>query len=470
MEIPFVGGAYEGRSKNLNAQKCQNLYPVGDKQEGKKVLALYGTPGLTRICQPANGEVRGAVNVSDFAFVVIGNAVYKVTLGGAYTAQTGNLLTATGKVWMENNGAQVMITDGIYGYILTGGTVTRITDADFPTPSSLTYQDGYFIVSKAESGQFQISDSYDGTSWDALMYATAESDPDNLVSVVSCRKEIWLLGSRSYEVWYNSGNADFPFDRVQGSQNQVGCGAAGSAASGFGYLAWMDNTRSIRASKGGYEAQRISTDQIDYQLAQYVVVGDANAFIYAQEGHIFYQLTFPTERKTWVFDFITGFWHTRASGLIDDRSRANCCAMVAGVPVVGDFTNGKIYRYDLDKFTDDGETIRAVRRAQAVHKDRKNVFHGQLEVELEAGVGLAVNDPDLATGTNPQALLKWSDDGGHTWSNEHWRKIGKIGEYKNRAIWRGLGCSRERIYELTISDPVKRVILGAHLEAEAGID
>lgn len=115
MEIPFVGGAYEGRSKNLNAQKCQNLYPVVDKQEGKKVLALYGTPGLTRLTLPKNGEVRGLCNVSDFAYAVIGNSVYKVTLGGAYTAQTGTLLTSTGKVWMENNGSQVMITDGQYG-------------------------------------------------------------------------------------------------------------------------------------------------------------------------------------------------------------------------------------------------------------------------------------------------------------------------------------------------------------------
>lgn len=467
MEIPFVGGAYTGRSSNLNAQVCQNFYPVIDKQDGEKVLALYGTPGLTRVSVPANGEVRGMVNVSDFAYAVIGSAVYKVDLAGAFTAQTGNLLTATGKVWTENNGAQVMITDGTYGYILTGGTVSRITDADFPTPSSLTYQDGYFIVTKKDSGQFFLSALYDGTSWDALDFATAEADPDNLVSVISCRKEIWLLGARSYEVWYNSG-ATFPFDRVQGSQNQVGCGAAASAASGFGFLAWMDNTRSIRASKGGYEAERISTDQIDYQLSKYNVVSDSIGFFYAQEGHIFYQLTFPSEGKTWVFDFSTGFWHTRASGLYDGRSRANCCAMVSGVPMVGDYANGRIYRYDLDKFTDDGETIRAIRRAQAIHKDRKNIFHGQLEIEFEAGVGLAVNDADLGTGTDPQAMLRWSDDGGHTWSNEHWKKIGKIGEYRNRARWFGLGCAHDRIYEVTISDPVKRVILGAHLEAEAG--
>lgn len=469
MEIPFVGGAYQGRSLNHNAQVCQNLYPVVDKQDGKKVLSLYGSPGLTRICTPANGEVRGLFNISDYFYAVIGNTAYRCTMAGAYAAMTGSLLTSSGKVWMAHNGTQVMLCDGIYGYVLSGATVTRIADTDFPEASSLTYQDGYFIISRKGSGQFWISDSYDGTSWDALMYATAEGDPDNLVSVVSCRRELWLLGSKSYEVWVNTGNADFPFERLQGTNNQIGIEAPASATQGFGIIAWLASPRIIVASDGGYQAKRISTDQVDYQIGKYSVVSDANSFIYGQEGHAFLQINFPSEGKTWVYDFMTGFWHTRTSGILDGRSRANCCAMVGNIPVVGDYTNGKIYRYDLDKFTDDGETIRAVRRAQVIHNDRKNIFHGQLEIEFEAGVGLSVDDPTLGTGLDPQAMLRWSDDGGHTWGNEHWRNIGKIGEYKNRAIWRGLGCSRERIYEVTISDPVKRVILGAHLDAEPGV-
>lgn len=469
MEIPFVGGAYTGRSSNLNAQVCQNLFPVVDNQQGKKVMALYGTPGLTRICTPANGEVRGVLNVSDYFYAVIGSATYKVTMAGASTLMTGALLTASGPVWMEHNGTQVMICDGTYGYILSGTTVTQIADEDFPEASSLTYQDGYFIISRKASGQFMISGSYDGTAWDALDFATAEGDPDNLLSVVSCRRELWLLGAKSYEVWYNSGNADFPFERIQGTNNQIGIVAPASAAQGFGVLAWLSNVRCVMASEGGYQAKRISTDQIDYQIGKYNVVSDARGFIYGQEGHAFYQLIFPSEGKTWDYDFMTKHWHTRASGIFDGRSRANCCAMVGNIPVVGDYTNGKIYRYDLDAYTDDGETIRAVRRAQVIHNDRKNIFHGQLEIEFEAGVGLAVDDPTLGSGTDPQAMLRWSDDGGHNWSNEHWRKIGKIGEYKNRAVWRGLGSSRERIYEVVISDPVKRVILGAHLDAEPGV-
>jgi hypothetical protein len=65
-------------------------------------------------------------------------------------------------------------------------------------------------------------------------------------------------------------------------------------------------------------------------------------------------------------------------------------------------------------------------------------------------------------------MLRWSDDGGHTWSNEHWRHIGKIGEYGRRVIWRRLGMTvklRDRVYEVSGTDEVKIAIIGAHLEA-----
>jgi hypothetical protein len=69
---------------------------------------------------------------------------------------------------------------------------------------------------------------------------------------------------------------------------------------------------------------------------------------------------------------------------------------------------------------------------------------------------------------DPQAMLDWSDDGGHTWGNEHWTSMGPIGDYTTRAVWRRMGRSRNRIYRVSVTDAVKRVIIGAHLEAEIG--
>lgn len=460
-EIPFIGGAYLGRSTNVNAQVCQNLFPIADKEGGKSVLSLMGTPGLKSFCVPGPSlEVRGMVVLGVYLYATIGQKVYRIDAGGTATAQGGSLLTYSGPVWMTHNGTQIMIVDGQYGYILESATVTRITDADFPTPRGLAYQDGYFIVPVASSAQFYVSASYDGTAWDATDFATAEAYPDNLVAVVSAKRELWLLGANSYEVWYNSG-ATFPFDRIAGANNTIGCGAAASAAEREGVVCWLDNNRYVRASSG-YDAQKISTSQVDYQIGTYSTVSDAVGFLYSQEGATFYILNFPTAGKTWAYDFSTGLWHTRASGANDGRHRANCYALFDGKHCVGDFSNGTIYTYDFSTFTDNGDTIRRVRAAQTLTNDRKNVFHHSLEVEFEAGVG-------LEDGSDPQAALQWSDDGGHTWSNERWTSIGKVGEYRNRAVWRRLGCSRERVYKVTVADPVKVVMVGAHLNASPGM-
>ena len=66
----------------------------------------------------------------------------------------------------------------------------------------------------------------------------------------------------------------------------------------------------------------------------------------------------------------------------------------------------------------------------------------------------------------PQVMLRWSDDGGHTWSNEHWASMGKRGEYGTRVIWRRLGMTdklRDRVYEVSGTDPIKIAIMGAEL-------
>jgi hypothetical protein len=65
-------------------------------------------------------------------------------------------------------------------------------------------------------------------------------------------------------------------------------------------------------------------------------------------------------------------------------------------------------------------------------------------------------------------MLRWSNDGGSTWSKEYWVSIGSIGRYKNRAIWRRLGMARDRIFEVSITDPVKAVIVSANLKASSG--
>jgi len=468
MQINFIGGAYTARSTNLNAQQCINLYPVIDQEGGKNVKALYPTPGLKlwKDFQTV-AEVRGLNVMGDYLIAVVGDTVYALDKNGNANSASTTLNTSSGVVFMENNGTQCMIVDGSYGYIVTlsGGTptVTQITDEDFPTPSSLTYQDGYFIVSKEDSDRFYISAINDGTSWNSLDYASAEGRSDNLVSCLSDHRELWLFGEETTEVWYNSGNADFPFQRFEGAFLEIGCGAKHSPAKLDNMVFWLtDKGAIVRAV--GYNPQIISTRQIEYQISQYSTISDAIGFGYKQEGHAFYVLTFPTANRTWVYDAATGFWHERRSKWPDmTRWRANCYVFFNNKHLVGDMENGKIYELDTSYYKEDDQTMGCIRTCQVIHADRKRIFFHSFEIDFEAGIGLATGQGD-----DPQAMLQWSDDGGHTWSNEHWRSIGKIGEYKKRVIWRRLGQARERIFKVTITDPVNRVIIGAHLNATIG--
>lgn len=463
-QIPFVGGAYEARSPDVTSQRCVNLYPTIDKEGGKNELYLQGTPGLVEWCDTGtSARVRNVKKMGNYLYAVVGDTLYRITTAAVATS-LGTLNSSTGYVWIEHNGTQVMVVDGTKGYIYNSstGAFAEIADADFPGAASLTFQDGYFIVNNPSTGQFWISGSYDGTTWDATDYATAEGWPDDVTTVLSDHRELWLFGEDTTEVWYDSGNATFPFERKIDEIIERGIGAAATACQLDNTVFWVDDERkAIRAD--GYTPVTVSTRQIEYQWSTYSTIADAVGFAYSQAGHTFYVVTFPTADKTWVYDAATGFWHERMSSFdyTDGRWRGNCYEYFNGKHLVGDHSNGKIYELDFDTYTEDGHIFKAIRTSQPIHSERQRLRHHAVDLDIQSGVG------DTTT-EDPQIMLKWSDNGGRTWSNEHWRSMGKVGEYGQRAVWRRLGQSRNRVYQVEITDPVPRVILGAYAEISGG--
>jgi len=107
--------------------------------------------------------------------------------------------------------------------------------------------------------------------------------------------------------------------------------------------------------------------------------------------------------------------------------------------------------------------IRRLRQAPHLSDEQGWVYYERLQLDLESGVGLTDGQ-----GVDPQVMLQWSDDGGHTWSREHWVSAGRGGAYTWRALWRRLGRSRDRVFRLVISDPVKVTWIDAFMELERG--
>jgi len=455
----FIGGAYKGRSVYQNAQTCVNLFPISDPT-GKNITALVGTPGLKIYAEYSiSAPVRALMHVDSVVYAVIGDTFVEVAADGTITDR-GTVETSTGIVEWAYNGTQIMLVDGTYGYIYTisTSTLTKITDADFPVPSSLTYQDGYFIVSKADSDEFFVSALYDGTTWDALDFASAESHPDAAVAIFSDHREVWIFGEKTIEVFYNSGNAAFPFERISGSIQEIGCGAAHSIAQGDNTLFWFDN-RGFVVRATGYNHKIVSTRNIEYQWSQYAQTDDAYAICYTFQGHVWYQITFPSADATWVYDVATNEWHERrsykASGG-NGRHRIFSYCWTGTKHLAGDFENGKIYEIDMDTYTENNEHILRERTAPVIANENLLITYNRFELDIEPGVGDLVNDP--------AAMLSWSNDGGRTWSNEIWRTFGKVGEYFRRCVWHQLGMARNRVFRLRITDAYKVVIVGAYLK------
>jgi hypothetical protein len=544
MLIPFVGGAYTARSTNLNAQTCINLFPVVDNQDAKSVLSLAGTPGLDLFATMEDDVgvcVRAAYSVSNKIYAVVNANVYVVTSGGVATL-LGTISTSSGFVSMNDNSFEVIIADGtVNGYLITIATdvLAAISDADYPAISSVTFQDGFFVGVEKDTRRFYISALYNGDSWDPLDVATVEGRSSTLLSAVSNVQDLWFFGERSTEVYYNSGNADFPFERIQGAIIDTGTAAVASAIKINGQLYWLTDDRQVCRNQSYNKIEFISTPEIDYQLSTYTIVSDAIGYTYVMDGHHFYVLAFPSEGKTWAYDTLSGFWHEWQSYLGGatpwGRHRSNCAVQLGQYQIVGDYGNGLLYKLNLNTYSDNGHTIRRRRAAQTINKEKLNLIHHSFELDIEPGVGVVATQAEVhchlsgdavstftvdsggsgyldnpsvmfyggggsgavATATasggavtsitllnggsgytsaptmvivgggyDPQAVLDWSDDGGHTWSNQYWKSLGKIGEYKKRLKWNRLGMSKNRVYRVTISDPVKVSILAAYAEIE----
>ena len=473
MKTPILGSSYVARSVNAADNRMVNLFPEVVPEGGKEPGFLNRAPGLKFLQTIGDGPIRALwshqTSNNNF-YVVSGMEVYRVFDLDGVPELIGRV-SGTGPVSIADNGTQIFFACNGPSYIYNEQTrvFAPITDPDFPGAVTVGYLDGYFVFNEPNSQRVWVTSLLDGTSVDPLDFASAEGSPDGLVAINVDHREAWLFGSDSVEVWYDAGGADFPLVRIQGAFNEIGCAAPFSVAKLDNSLFWLGQDargQGIVYRANGYTGARVSTHAIEYAIAQYGDISDALAYTYQQEGHTFYVLTFPSASATWVYDAATQAWHERA-GLTNGeftRHRSNCQCNFKGNIVVGDFENGNIYTLDLQTYADNGSAQKWLRSWRALPTGQNNLkrtTHHSLQLDCETGVGLSTGQ-----GSNPLAMLRWSDDGGHTWSNEHWSPMGGIGQYGKRVFWRRLGMTlklRDRVYEVSGTDPVKISIVGAEL-------
>jgi hypothetical protein len=486
-----------------------NLFaePMPEHQGEPMPVAHYPTPGTRLLGVLPKGPVRGIrQSVTGGVYAVGGDTVYSVDpVSRAATALgtiTGGLRTP---VSMADNGLDMVIVDGSgngWHVTLAGNAFAQIdnTAGTFYGADKVDYLDTYLLFNKPTTPQFYSSDSL-ALTFDPLWFANKESYSDLLVTLAVAKREIWLFGSQTTEIWFNSGKPDFPFESMPGIFIDHGCVAKYSVANYDNSVFWLTADRQGRGiviMGAKYETKRISTYAIEAEIAKYERINDAIGFCYQLSGHTFYVLTFPRADKTWVHDITTGLWHEWLwidSNGDEHRHRANCYWPINGVGVVGDWQNGNLYALDQDVYTDNGTPIKRVRSYPHILNDGKRVFYRQLMADIECGeprgpqwVGLPADDLLRDAGgafmredgaklkreaglrvDHDMVSLRWSDDRGHTFGNPVVQTAGNAGEYLTSLQYQRLGMARDRVFELSWSTASKRALQGAWIDVTPGM-
>lgn len=497
MRVPLLSGAYQARSIIAGAQRCINLYPEQAPPRSQQPVPVthYPTPGTTLLQKsPLVGISRQIYRATNGdLFRVVGTDVYYVDANWVHT-KLGSISNLTSTVYMADNGLAVVLVDGTttgYAIDLTTHAFGTIIDPAFLGATRVEYLDTYFVFNQPGTNKFYISLSNvdfalltTGTSFDPLDIAAKTGSPDPIQSIIVVHNELVLGGTITSEVWYNSGSADFTFQRMQGAFIDHGIVAPFSLAKQDVFSFWLSQDREGRGivvQTVGYSAKRISTHAIEAEIQAYNRIDDAIGYCYQQEGHAFYVITFPTANKSWAYELATGQWHelawTDANGAFN-RHRANCCAFAYGKNVVGDWQNGNLYALDPNVFTDNELPIVRLRSFPHLLNDGDRVAYTQFIVDVQVGTlpsgstpGSDFNDDfngdfgPLSESTGlPILSLRWSDDRGVSYGNAITQVMGEGGNYLAQLSFRRLGMARDRVFEVSWSSPIKTALNGAWVE------
>lgn len=452
------------RYKQGGDAQLVNCYVERTGEEGKVDWAIYAIDGLEGFAQVvgASGGIRALLPIDNYIYFVSGLSLYRCDATGNISSLGSMQISTTKPVYMERNRRAnvntstpdiAIVCDGLmYYYRTETSTFAQVTDVDLLAPTSLAFLDGYFIIG-TQNNKWQIGAIDDASAWDALDYARGDANPDAVVRVSAQQRDAVIFGEVSTEFWRNTGAADFPFERV--ATNEYGCLAPDSVVITMQGLTWVAHDRTVRVMNG-YDAQRISTHALEREIQKLENFDDLRATTWTNGGHSFYCLT--CNDWTWVYDSITGLWHTRKS-TIDGVDQPNWRILKVdefnGIYIAADRDKPILYKMSADYFSEAGNTIKVKVTLPPVNAYPKRITVNSFYIDMEKGVGSdATGDTE---DQDPEVILRWSRDGGYTFSTERKFKLGKQGTRTQRLRTYRLGQSNPDGYVFQIEAPSKTV-------------
>jgi len=490
--------SYASKSKDISAEELQitgvtfspsglKMYIVGTATGARAVFQYDLTIGwdvstaayASKTLDVSSEDIAPnglAFNLSGTVLYVVGDTsdtVYQYNLTSAYDLSTASYASKSLDVSSEDTNLRGLAANQNMSNIYVLGTFNNtiyqysstkeITDSDLESPNAVAHLNNQAIYD-GDNARWCTSDVGDASSITAANYATAEASPDNLSRPYVFDQILYLFGEKTTETWYNSGVGNPPFDRIEGGIFTIGLAAIHSTAHNDNNLYFLgDDNKVYRLPT----KQSVSDIALTHAIEGYSAVADAIGLCYSFENQNFYQLTFPSENKTWVYSEPTNQWIELLSG--DGRYFGNSHAYAYRKNLIADYRNGNIYELDINSFDDNGTTVKRIRETGPIHgglvgAPGKRVEMNRFELIMEVGVGVSAGQ-----GIEPVVMLSYSDDGGKTFSTERWGNIGHLGDYLRKVEWHGLGSFESRIMRISMSDPVQLSIHSAAADIEVGI-
>lgn len=507
--IPLSGGAYQARAHIADFEICENVFPEINPEtsdaptpvthyakEGKRPLSAPPSAARGRgIFTLSNGNLLAAVGPNLFSI----DANWKWTLVGGIS----NLLNP---ISIKDNGTTAVVVDGTpsgYTVDLTSNAFAPLIDptGTFIGSARVDFSDTFLTFAAPNSNEWYVTLS-NQVVFNALVIANKDTNPDNIVTHAMNIRQAWLLGVTSSEVWYLAGSSPFPYQEWPNIFIPYGCAALYSLVQADVDLFWISRNpqgQTIAVKTKGYAVEAISTRALEYEWSTYITTADVIGATFQQAGHTFIQFLFPTADRTWVYDLSTRQWHRRTTLDQSGVARRDSVAFYASVgsrggfppTIVGqDFNTGQIYAMDPNFYADNAAPIICRRTFPHVLKDMHEITSVSFVADFETGdiVGtgptlhFVSGDPwsngfsngfgpltnNFSNGfvppKDPALCMRYSNDGGKTWSNYRPKLLNDSGRYRSMMRWRGLGMARDRVYELMWGYPGKSALQGAYLD------
>ena len=494
MDIPLTSGAYSAQGLIANAQRSINVYPEKNPADTTpaKPVTHYPRPGLTLLgAPPVPAQARGLyATTNGLPLAVVGQNVYFIDQEFKFNL-LGTLIQAgvTNPVRMSDNGKTAVLVDGSSnGYQITinpgpPNAFLQIGDPNFLGANWVDFLDGFLVFNQPNT-RFFYATLANQVVFNALYVGETTAYPDNCIAVICNGRELWVIGPRKAEVWYNAGTVPFPFQLEPGVIIEQGCIAQYSVAKMDTNIYWVsqspEGARMVMRLNTNHVAQRISTHAIEFEWLSYPRVDDAIGATYQISGHSFYKIHFPTADKTWGFDEATQQWHEDnwidGNGVLH-RARNTFCCYAYGMNMGLDWQNGNLYKIDPAAYTDNGQVIAWKRSFPHVVKELTKISGSAFVADIETGAHPGSDEGDQFTSpwsqgfssgfgplgklSRPTIAMRVSKNGGYSFGNHRLKGLVSSGHYRSMERWRQLGIGRDWVFELSSTADMVGIFNGA---------